>query len=179
MTDQEFILRNKLYEYEDQYFRDMILQEGVLKDTAEFALEWSGDLCYHVGIDCISDVKVAALEDTFVGQYDAEKRILTITPDSINDPTVILHEMTHFYCHQLEKINPSLNEILLLDLYKRLSKEIDNLDELIASHAELYTLEKLEMRGGLHTVLFYLKTLDIDLKCGYKLGTVFGYGYAD
>lgn len=31
--------------------------------------------------------------------------------------------------------------------------------------------------GGVHDLTFLLKSFDIDLRMGYKLGTVFGYGY--
>ena len=33
--------------------------------------------------------------------------------------------------------------------------------------------------GGLHDVLFLLKSFDLDIRKGYDLGTVFGYGRRD
>jgi hypothetical protein len=31
-------------------------------------------------------------------------------------------------------------------------------------------------QGGCHGMVFYMKSLDLDLRMGYELGTVFGYG---
>lgn len=33
--------------------------------------------------------------------------------------------------------------------------------------------------GGVHDLLFLLKSFDLDLRMNYPLGTVFGYGMAD
>ena len=32
---------------------------------------------------------------------------------------------------------------------------------------------------GLHDLLFFLKSLDLDLQCGFKMFTTFDYNYAD
>lgn len=64
-------------------------------------------------------------------------------------------------------------------LYKSLKNRIDDLDDRIEAHGHLLNEQQIYSRGGSHDILFLLKSYDLDLKKGYKLGTVFGYGYAD
>jgi hypothetical protein len=53
------------------------------------------------------------------------------------------------------------------------------LDEIITSHAHMLTGSSLYARGGLHDILFLLKSFDLDIRMGYSLGTVFAYGRSD
>ena len=60
-----------------------------------------------------------------------------------------------------------------------LKTKIPKLDDIISSHAHLLTGSTIYYRGGLHDILFLLKSFDLDIRMGYPLGTVFGYGRAD
>lgn len=56
-------------------------------------------------------------------------------------------------------------------------EKIENLDKIIADNAHVLYESELYQKGGLHDMLFMLKSLDLDMKMGYPLGTIFGYGY--
>lgn len=62
-------------------------------------------------------------------------------------------------------------------LYKDLRNKIPQLDEIITGHAHLLTGSTIYRSGGLHDILFLLKSFDLDIRMGYSLGTVFAYGY--
>jgi len=66
-----------------------------------------------------------------------------------------------------------------LELYKKLSSQIEDLDSRILAHANIHSGTDIAQRGGSHDILFLLKSFDLDLQCGYKLGTVCGYGRDD
>ena len=67
------------------------------------------------------------------------------------------------------------HDTVLWALYTELRKEIKNLDRIISSQAHILSGQKTYNEGGTHDILFLLKSLDLDLKMGYSLGTVFGY----
>ena len=46
----------------------------------------------------------------------------------------------------------------------------------ITGHAHLLTGSTIYSSGGLHDILFLLKSFDLDIRMGYPLGTVFSYG---
>lgn len=176
-TQEENDLILKLYEYEQEYFQDMTLNEGWLAELASIADDMFDYI--HTTIEELSEIKIEEL-DGCSGQYSIKDNTITISPEYKDDKAVILHEMVHYYEENIRlRINPALNETLLLVLYKKLSPLIPDIDKEIEKHADLYYLDDLENSGGQHSILFYLKTLDLDLMCGFPFGTVFGYGYAD
>lgn len=62
-----------------------------------------------------------------------------------------------------------------MHLYNKLNPEIPDLDDKIAGRANILSGMDIYIQGGKHDILFFLKSLDLDLRCGYKLGTVCGY----
>ena len=46
-------------------------------------------------------------------------------------------------------------------------------------NAHMLTEATLYSRGGLHDILFLLKSFDLEIRMGYPLRTVFAYGRAD
>jgi len=81
------------------------------------------------------------------------------------------------------KIN--VNELLsgehiTMENYNAKSEElIPQLDEIITRHAHILTGSTLYSSGGLHDILFLLKSFDLDIRQGYPLGTIFAYGKDD
>jgi hypothetical protein len=73
-------------------------------------------------------------------------------------------------------VRQSLRDMLTFRLYNHLKPKIENLDERILNHAHSLRQEDILIRGGSHGILFFLKSLDLDLRLGLKLGTVCGYG---
>jgi hypothetical protein len=83
-------------------------------------------------------------------------------------------------------IPPFIRDALLISFYNDLKGKLStcnpgypnaDLDSLILDHAHFHNGKTITMIGGEHDVLFYLKSLDLDLRLGYQLGTVCGYGW--
>ena len=178
-----------IFELEDKYFKDMRCQEDsivseyfrtqIIEDDGEEENYYPHDL-----VDCLSLYRgyfrfyVEDLEEGVMGEADFVERVIKLSPQCAKDKAIVLHEMIHAYEFLLSSIMPVGKEILLLCLYNNLvkSNEIPDLHDRILLHSHQATNEKVEMMGGSHGVLFFLKSLDLDLQCGYKLGTVCGYG---
>ena len=69
--------------------------------------------------------------------------------------------------------------MLFWTLERQVGKRIPRLDEILENHAHALNQHILYADGGKHDVLFLLKSLDLDMRMGYPLGTVFGYGRSD
>lgn len=110
-------------------------------------------------------------------ETDLCTRTLRIDPKAVNNKNIILHEMLHAHEHVLSLKNPIFKDIITLELYKHLKEKIPELDNIISAHAEFKHNIELTEIGGYHSILFLLKSLDLDLRCNNKLLTVFGYDY--
>jgi hypothetical protein len=84
--------------------------------------------------------------------------------------------MIHAYESLLEKRWHVYHDILMISLYNELKSKIDDLDSRILNHTHSIPQVRITEQGGSHDLLFFLKSLDLDLRCGFKLGTVCGYG---
>lgn len=60
--------------------------------------------------------------------------------------------------------------------YRYYIESLDDLDDRIKAHAHVVSGANIFNLGGNHDVLFYLNSLDLDLRCDYKLGAICGYG---
>ena len=119
---------------------------------------------------------VKPLEDDCEGLFNTQDFSITIPPQNLNDQCTILHESIHLHETVIDQIPKFYHDILLLCLYKDLKAKIPDLDDRILDHTHVYLGNQITALGGNHDVLFFLKSLDLDLRCGYKLGTVCGYG---
>lgn len=175
-STEEFQLHTSIQEYEEVYFEDMLCKEG--------------SLCWDIGSFAINEIDFLYLEldanyyqinivddnPKYHGRCNGMEHLIEITQSHIKDKGIILHEMIHAYEYILQYKTPVLCELLLLRLYEKLKTLIPDLNERIASHSELYGQSKVTYYGGYHGILFFLKSLDLDIRCGYNLGTVCGYG---
>ena len=105
-----------------------------------------------------------------------DRKIIIKDKFRTNEP-IILHEMIHAHEFIINLHNPVLKDIILLELYKNLKLKIPRLDDWIFNHANIPHNLDLASKYGEHDLLFFLKSLDLDLKCGFDLFTVFGYDY--
>jgi len=187
---QEYQLFHDIYEYEAVYFDDMTFQvndeDSILR---EFLYVEMTDLNtgttyqrYDDTIAKLSSLKywisgfyVKDLPPGFAGAFNNENGCIEISPEHINDKVVILHEMIHAYIYILSQVDDYYRDVLFLCLYKNLSSKIEDLDKLILYHNNTWHAEITRSQGGSHGILFYLKSLDLDLRCGYELGTVYRY----
>lgn len=113
------------------------------------------------------------------GYFSVEEQIICVSPDMVDNDTVLLHEMIHFYESTVNKQALYFHDALLWSLYSDLKRKIPELDTIIHDNAHIMIESTLYEEGGLHDILFLLKSFDLDIKNGYPLGTVFGYGRED
>ena len=87
--------------------------------------------------------------------------------------------MIHLHEAVINDLPMYFHDMLYWALYKELKVKILQLDEIITQHAHILTGSTLYSAGGLHDILFLLKSFDLDIRQGYPLGTVFAYGKED
>lgn len=173
-TPEEYKLQGLCFDYENEYFEDMLLKDGsLLNDIIETVLEIKDGI--FLGIDKLRLYVVD--NDDFDGCFYRNENKIEINEKHATDKSVILHELIHYYENQLEEqFEPFIRELLVLELYNKLLPTIKDLRERIFKHCELYSYTVTFKENGSHGVLFFLKSLDLDIRCGYPLGTICGYG---
>lgn len=176
ITTEQFELQGLCYEYEDEYFEDMTLQKNsILYDVVQNQDEWTDGILMGIEFESLRFYIVNS--DEYKGCFSPTERKIEIDRRYVNSKDVTLHELIHFYEWQLERnVSPTIRELLILRLYNKLKPQINNIDELITFHCDAFENYHTFYNGGQHGLLFYLKSLDLDLRCGYSLGTVCGYG---
>jgi hypothetical protein len=185
-TEEEKRLWEKIAEYEDAYFEDFTLQpDSILHDFICIETEDdSGNLVEYANdlpdkglfyLEAPYAIKIENL-DNHDGICNLETRTITIDPEHVDDQKVILHEMIHAYISQFkgDRIAVFL-ECLLLRLYNELKIKIPDLEGRIINHA--HTIKQEDFNGhGSHGLLFFLKSLDLDLRLNLPLGSICSYG---
>jgi len=190
MSHDEKRLFDLIHEYEEKYFCDFTFEKGsvvtpYLKCDFMYDNEWVEEYaepshqlssltlaCYRFMVE---DVKMRDGSEA-AGQANLKDRIITIPHKYIEDKTVVLHEMIHGYEGILNNVKKVYREILIICLYKDLRPKIKDLDSRLEKNSQLHFGDITRIQGGEHDLLFCLKSLDLDLRCNYKLGTVCGYG---
>lgn len=191
MTGEEFSLFQRVCEFED-LFDDMHFDSDSIVDEflkVKYGLK-SGDFIsdtipipdkiryfdpqsfdYHIAPENSS---------SFLGCYNQMERSLTLREDAFGDDAVLLHEMIHMHEHAFEQVSRFYRDILFFCLYNDLKPKLEqkgiDLNNLIFNHSNVAEGQRITALGGQHDILFYLKSLDLDIKMGYELGTVCGYG---
>lgn len=122
--------------------------------------------------------KVEDLPD-YDAYYNRAEKLLCVSTEMLSSDSTILHEMIHLHEAVINELPMYLHDMLYWALYKDLKEMIPQLDEIITRHAHILTESTLYSEGGLHDVLFLLKSFDLDIRQGYPLGTVFAYGKED
>jgi hypothetical protein len=184
-TAEEKELSLKMLEYERAYFEDMTFQPGsitgdifakherdvlVRRKNKEYLKFPEDDPPPDISIFPCKIEKLKGAEGIFRG-LDG----IIIDPKH-NNRNVILHEMIHAYEFIFENFftEYSLRDVLFARLYGKLSGIIQNLDKLVMQFAH-YNRETLVKEKNEHTVLFYLKCLDLEyrtLRDGNTFGTI-------
>ena len=136
-----------------------------LPDQAERA-----DYCEYV------DVCIEQLEECR-GYFRPIDQLLVIGEAALGDDAVLLHEMIHLHQYALmDRRYPVQADAVLRGLYGSLRDQIPELDDIIIARMDILNSGK---GAGDHDLLFLLKSLDLDLRMGYPLGTVCGYGVSE
>ncbi len=172
-TPEEYELQGLCFDCEEEYFEDMLLKDGsLLNDIIQIVSEVTDGI--FLGIDKLRLYIVD--NDDFNGCFYRSENKIEINKKYATDKSVILHELIHYYENQLEEqFEPFIRELLVLELYNKLLPKIKDLRERIFKHCELYSYAETFKGNSNHGVLFFLKSLDLDIRCGYPLGTVCGY----
>ena len=177
-SSAEYELYQRLLEYEEQYFEDMRLADNSLSLNGIFFDLANYNDCDSLALDNnYFRVFIVGNDSGFLGRTNSTEHIIEISVDKAQDKSVILHEMIHAHEDLLQNMEPTMCECLVLSLYLKLSHKVPNIDQRIISHAERYNQDDIYKAGGQHSLLFFLKSLDMDIRCKYSFGTVFGYGY--
>lgn len=173
-TPEEYDLQGLCFDLEEEYFEDMLLKEGsLLNDVVKVVLDYTDGI--FLGIEKLRLYIVD--NDNYSGCFYCNESKIEIDRRYATDKSVILHELIHFYEYQLEQeLEPFIRELLAIELYNKLLPQISDLRVRILKHCELYSYAEIFKGNGNHGVLFFLKSLDLDMRCGYPLGTVCGYG---
>ena len=113
------------------------------------------------------------------GKFDMQDRSLTVDLSNYGNDPVLLHEMIHLHEFVINDLPMIYHDAVFYCLYKDLASKIPNLNKRIEAHGHILNSSQIARLGGVHDILFLLKGFDLDLKMGYKLGTIFGYGMVD
>lgn len=189
-TKEERYLADRVREFEE-LFHDMMFEPDTssgkfirvktksLEDDewSEMDMDIPENLTYEPYQFC--RLIVTQPEDGSYGYFDRQNQILCIAPKYLKDDSAILHEMIHMHEFVVNEYPIFYHEALLWSLYSDLKNKIPELDTIINEHAHILNENILYESGGLHDILFLLKSFDLDIKKGYSLGTVFGYGRGD
>ena len=109
--------------------------------------------------------------------YDSTSGVLTARYDA--EDFVLLHEMIHLHEDLLDRVQkdlrPILRDMLCWSFYRKLKKRIPAIDEIIDDWSTFENQDALRNAGGTHSVLFLMKSFDLDIKHGWELGTIFAY----
>lgn len=170
MMPEEMALIQKAYIVQGDLFQDMICcgsgferTQSLPKNLEYFALE-----SYHFSI---------ADDEYTEGRFDEETKTLSIGKEYTDDEHVLLHELIHLYEHNLESVPGSMvfRDAVIWQLYCKLRNRITDLDEIIGKYMQMDYICHIYHLGGAHDLLFFLKSLDIDLAKGWARYTAFGY----
>ncbi|MCD7798040.1 MAG: hypothetical protein LUG84_01335 [Akkermansiaceae bacterium] len=123
------------------------------------------------------DYHIADLDEGTTGCFNPGEQSITIDTEYVDNESVILHEMIHLHEYVLNELPMFYHDSYFWCLYTDLRDKIPDLDERIRDYGHVQKENNLAELGGVHDLTFLLKSFDIDLRMGYKLGTVFGYGY--
>lgn len=179
-SKEDRALRSKALKFEDRHFKDMTLrsysrqltrakmQDSISGewDTIEDGFEQDYDLSLSSWI-----IRYDNLKGNVGGICEWPIKQIRIKPGQEGEELVLLHEMIHAFEFLLKDFNEYYQQYVTIQLYKKLRSKVRNLMRQITYDVHKYF--------KIHSPLFMLKSLDLDLKFKKPLGTVYGYERAD
>ena len=188
-TKQDKELYYTILDFEEEYFPEMTFKaDSIISKFLEYEIVEDDGSFTKTYEEILSSIKymnyrfyIKDIENypygQAIGQINSEERTLIIAPEFSTDKGTILHEMIHVYVDNINNnFHMFYHDIFTLCLYNDLKSKVPELDNRILSHTHVILGQKITMQGGSHDILFFLKSLDLDLRCGYKLGTICAYG---
>ena len=170
-------LSSEALTYEDRYFKDMTMQSKSIMESFMYSTETEDGKKIRRSFDDGS--QIISLSDwrfvekklrKFDGHCDYQNLEIAIKQGLPKEErkTAFLHEMIHAYEAELYDI---MKEILLLILYRNLVKRLGAKKV----HSLLQKANKDEFWERGHSLLFTLKSFDLDVRLKLPFGSVFGY----
>ena len=189
MTALDHKLWEKVIQFSD-FFEDMLFTPGTItysfpecKMTDGNGNEIAPTAVLPVGLHNFNYnsfyYRVREMTPPYMACFNKANYSLKVDPRHIDDDYVILHEMIHMHEFVLEIYPTYYHDAILYSLYHDLRSKIEDLDRRMERQGHIVMQEELAQFGGVHDLLFLLKSFDLDLRMNYPLGTVFGYGMAD
>jgi hypothetical protein len=171
-TPEELKLWQRALDFEEEYFNDMTLKDYedelfTVTDLETGEKFCSGDMLIQMEIRRWH-FKIIQDSGGLEGCCNTSEHLIEIVESHIDNDITLLHEMTHAYEALLaEHPGGNYSEFVLLKLFDKLRVQMPNIWEYIStdSHSELAH----NFFDGLHSTLFLLKTLDLDLLLGKPL----------
>lgn len=186
MTQGEIHLKAMLMSFENKYFKDLTLQDTVLQkqllshlfesDSKESVLPnpETKKISKLLSIE-FYNVKIRDFDEGTEGLHNANTKTIYLSKRLEGEQRIsstLLHEMLHAYEYRIHRAFHSLYQPLLIHTYEDLKR---NLGE--QKFGQVMTNLPREVRSTLdgHSLFFWLKSLELDLKLDYKPGTVAGF----
>ena len=180
-TPEESQLYFMVIDFDERYFTDLRLTEKNAERLLSYEVQaddgkWEkviDDPPLFIGINPGNWIfRFCRFRDDTIGRCHRKHRIIQIRP-GLNEKehkSTVLHEMIHAYEMMLPEI---YREWLLLELDKKLARKITrkHLNDCIDVSLHVITHHR-----HYHGLFFLFKSLDLDLRLRWPLGTVFGYG---
>ena len=186
-SDEEFALFQQVAFLSAEFFDDMSFEEysivgkyGKLVDGGIHpALEKLQNIDWESYTFCVGEFE----NPEFLASFDPRTKTLTVSEKYLTEDYVLLHELIHIHEHILDTLPAYYRDILTLSLYNDLSPKLkkrgNDLDAMLASFCLIVNEGMMDSAGGTHSPLFFLKSLDLDLRKGYPLGRVLSYGWEE
>lgn len=170
-SEEEDELESKVIDFEE-YFTDMSLKDYTKELTtfeSKDGITMEEDLSEVFELD-FAKWRFKIVED--LGPAGAEckglEKIIWVTRKEKKDRITILHEMIHGYEYMLLEAGEPFQQYVTLRLLEKLFPKIPDLMEKIKF--DFHLLRRV------HSPLFMLKSLDLDLRLKKPLGTIYSYG---
>jgi len=176
-------LTNIALNYEDKYFKDMTMELEAIKNNYMIYLK-KGDKFVKTNLGdppfiTIADWKIIE-KDTLdcEGKCDCKKLEILIKKglSPKDKKTTILHEMIHAYEEELQLSQQGKpREIVFLYIHNIIIKRlgIKNTNKLLKqAQSSLFWVDD-------HSILFTMKSLELDLRLKLPFGSIFAYGKTD
>ncbi len=170
-------LRLQAIKYEERYFRDLTLQEArIRKRILRWEEEEDGRMVWYHHDTSITlgrrwIFRYCPPQSGSCGDCNFEKRTIRIfqgfSPEE--EKSTLLHEMIHAYESML---SPTWNNWLLLDLNDRMRRVFG--PRKVRRWIDLTAHIMAEQSG--HSCFFLLKSIDLDARLDWQVGTTFAYG---
>jgi len=161
-TKEDLKIEGLIYEFEDEYFSDLTLSDYEEKLTEiEIQDENTGEWITVRG-DIIDQGYMTLNNPEFINIL---KNLISIGKECDGDKITMLRNMIVAYESILSEF-PIYQQYVLLKLYEKLITKIPDLMDYI----EIDVHKELRLR----TPLYMLKSIDLDLRLGLPIGTIYG-----